>query len=62
MNTTILKGVIIENGCVIGTGSIVTKSCAEPNSIYVGVPARKIKSNIIWDRDAIPDYLEKISK
>ena len=62
MNTSVLKGVTIEEGCVIGTGSIVTKSCTEPNSIYVGTPARKIKSNIIWDRNAIPDYEEKLLK
>ena len=59
MNSTVLKGVTIEKGCVIGTGSIVTKPCTEENAIYVGSPARKIKSNIIWDRDAIPDFLEK---
>lgn len=62
MNTTVLKGVTIEEGCVIGTGSLVTKSCDEPNSIYAGVPARKIKSNIAWDREAIPDYLEQNRK
>ena len=60
LSITVLKGVTIETGSVIGTGSIVTKSCSDPNSIYVGVPARKIKSDIIWDRNAIPDYLEKI--
>ena len=58
MNTTVLKGVTIEEGCVVGTGSLVTKSCDEPHSIYAGVPARKIKSNINWSRDSIPDYLE----
>lgn len=56
MNTTVLKGVTIEEGCVVGTGSIATKSCDEPHSIYVGIPARKIKSNINWFRDSIPDY------
>ena len=59
MNTTILKGVTIEEGCVVGTGSLVTKSCDEPHSIYAGVPARKVKSNVNWSRDSIPDYLEK---
>lgn len=58
MNSAVLKGVTIEEGCVIGTGSLVTKSCDEPNSIYAGVPARKIKSNIGWDRETIPDYLK----
>lgn len=33
---------IIGHGTIIGSGSVVTKSC-EPDSIYAGVPARKIK-------------------
>lgn len=47
-NTTILKGVKVGKGSVIGGGSIVTKSVDE-NSIYVGSPAKKIKSNIYWE-------------
>ncbi|WP_426354142.1 acyltransferase [Exiguobacterium sp. R-39] len=39
---TILPGVIVGNGCVIGAGSLVTKDC-EPNSLYLGSPAKKIK-------------------
>ena len=52
VNTTVLKNVKIADNCVIGTGSIVTKSCTEPNSIYAGTPAKHIKSNINWDRKA----------
>lgn len=40
---TILPGVTIGDGCVIAAGAVVTKDC-EPNSLYVGVPAIKIKS------------------
>ncbi|WP_010632881.1 acyltransferase [Sporolactobacillus vineae] len=40
--TTILPGITIGNGCVIGAGSLVNKNC-KPNGIYVGVPARRIK-------------------
>jgi acetyltransferase-like isoleucine patch superfamily enzyme len=42
MNATILPGVILAEGCVIGAGSVVTKS-TEPNAVYVGNPATKIK-------------------
>ena len=39
---TVLGGTTIKSGCVIGAGSVVTKD-TEINSVYVGVPARKIK-------------------
>lgn len=39
----VLDGVTISKGTVIGAGSVVTKS-TEPNSVVVGVPARKISS------------------
>lgn len=40
-NVTILDGVNISDGCVIGAGSVVTKS-TEPYSIVVGNPAKPI--------------------
>lgn len=39
----ILKGVTIGENVVIGAGSIVTKNC-DSNSVYAGVPAKKIKT------------------
>ena len=42
-NVTILKGVHIGNNVVIGAGAIVTKDC-EDDSVYAGIPARKIKT------------------
>lgn len=39
---TILSGVTVGDGCVIAAGAVVTKSC-EPNGLYAGVPARRIR-------------------
>lgn len=39
---TILPGVTIGRGCIIGAGSVVTKDC-EPNGVYAGNPAKRIK-------------------
>lgn len=42
-DVTVLPGVTIRKGCVIAAGAVVTKS-TEPNSLYAGVPARKIRN------------------
>ena len=39
---TILPGVTIGEGCIIAAGSVVSEDC-EPNSLYAGVPAKKVK-------------------
>lgn len=44
-NVTILDGITIETGCVLAAGAVVTKS-TEPNGIYAGVPARRIKERV----------------
>lgn len=41
-NATILGNVKIGEGTIIAAGAVVTKDCL-PNSLYAGVPARKIK-------------------
>lgn len=41
-NCTILGGVRLAKGTVVGAGSVVTRS-TEPNGVYVGSPARKIR-------------------
>lgn len=38
----IMPGVVIEKGCVIGAGAIVTHN-TEPYGVYVGIPAKLIK-------------------
>lgn len=50
-NAKIMKGVLIPSGSVIGNSSLVTRSLEEENAIYVGVPAKLIKSDICWYRD-----------
>ena len=38
----LLPGVRVGAGCVVAAGAIVTSDC-EPNSLYAGVPARRIR-------------------
>ena len=40
--STIMSGVNIGSGCIIASGSVVTKD-TEPYTIYAGVPAKKLK-------------------
>lgn len=42
-NVTILKNVVISEGCIIGAGSVITKSLP-PYSICLGVPCRPVKT------------------
>jgi len=53
-DVTVFKGANIADDCIIGHGSIVTKPCETPNSIYAGIPAKFIKTGINWKREA-PD-------
>lgn len=46
-NVTILKGVEIEDGCVIGINATITKNVPK-NSIAAGNPAIVVKENIEW--------------
>ena len=41
MNATVLPGVVLAEGCVIGAGAVVTKS-TKSFKMYLGVPAREI--------------------
>jgi acetyltransferase-like isoleucine patch superfamily enzyme len=53
VRSLILPGVTIGNRCIIGAGSVVTKSIPD-NSVAAGVPARVIKST--------DEYLESMKK
>ena len=45
----ILKNLSIPDNCIVGAGSVVTKSFSEENCIYAGNPAKLIKKKITWD-------------
>lgn len=47
--TTILKGTVIPNDCVIGAGSLVSGRKFEHNTIIAGHPAKSIKKISGWD-------------
>lgn len=45
----VLKGVHVADNCVLGMCGVLTND-TEPRSLYVGIPARKIKEGISWKR------------
>lgn len=42
-NVIVLPGVTIGRGAIVAAGAVVTTDC-EPNALYAGVPARRIRS------------------
>lgn len=50
MQTIILKGANIPDGCIIGARSTITNSIMKSNSIYAGSPAKLIKDDIFWTK------------
>ena len=46
-HATIMKGVHIGDGSIVGFGSVVTKDVAE-NTLVAGIPAREVKKNVCW--------------
>ena len=47
MNVTILKGVTIGDGAIIAAGAVVNRD-VPAGCLAVGVPARVIKENVVW--------------
>jgi carbonic anhydrase/acetyltransferase-like protein (isoleucine patch superfamily) len=44
MGATILDHAVVQKGCLVGAGSVVTeRSVLEAGWLYAGIPARKIK-------------------
>ena len=55
----ILKGSEIREGSIVGAMSLVNKKFDEPNIILAGVPAKKIRGNVSWDRADFDSYVAK---
>ena len=54
MNSTVLDNAVIASGTVVAAGALILSNThTEPNSIYAGVPAKKIK-------DLTPEQVQKI--
>ena len=52
-NTVVLPGIVVGEGCAVGSSSVVNRSL-EPWGVYVGSPARRIKtrpSDLIVERE-----------
>lgn len=45
-----LKGSVIPNNSIVGSGSIVTKKFSEENVVIAGFPALIMKRGVTWDR------------
>lgn len=48
MQSLILKGATIPDGCIVGARSTVTRQRLSSNSIVVGAPAKVVKENVYW--------------
>lgn len=49
LKSTILKGSVIHDNCIIGAASLVNTTCKE-GCLYVGTPCKLIKENITWEK------------
>lgn len=58
VNCTVLPGVTLGEGCIIGANSVVTKD-TEPWMVYAGTPAKPIKSR---DKERILESAKKLGK
>lgn len=54
------KNVKIASGCIVGWGSVVTKSFEEENCVIAGVPATVVKHGRTWDAAMPEDYDKRL--
>ena len=57
-NVTVLKDVIVGEGCIVGAGSVVTKSLP-PYTICVGIPCRPIKTR--YNKEELTNHLTLVN-
>ena len=57
---TICKNTKIADGCIIGTGAVVSGTFDKPNCVIAGNPARVVKENVKWDRRPIQNYIASV--
>lgn len=55
---SVLKGVTIGDGAIIGTKSLLNKSVPSC-SLFAGVPARQMRAGVSWSRHLVPSDEEK---
>lgn len=55
-DVTVLKGVKISDNNIIGTRSLVTKSCLSEYTLSAGIPAKTIKYNVCWAKNSPDDF------
>lgn len=46
----VAKDTVLEDNTIVGAMSYVRKIKGQPNTIIVGVPAKVVRENVIWDR------------
>ncbi len=60
MGVSVLPGVAIADGCIVGMKSVVTKDLRQKNAVYAGIPARKIRENVVWSRYKGEDFPQDV--
>lgn len=58
-HTLLSKNASIPDNCIVGFGSVVTKSFTEQNCVLSGNPAEIRKRNIEWERTAVSEIIRK---
>ena len=51
LGVSVLKGSVIADHVVVGKSSTVTNKLDSPYSVYVGMPTKKVKTDVNWKRE-----------